>query len=100
MRSKMKRPSPDVALTRILEALGQELIDAPDEEIIGAAKDLRMDLTMKESAAFSGLKYPAMPQWADFFEPQARGNLQGPEKPLTAPGEPKRKPRRFDPTGK
>lgn len=60
--------SPEVALARILQALEQELIDASDEEVLEAAKDLGMDPEMKESAAFRGLTYPAKPQLSDFFE--------------------------------
>jgi len=55
-------------LARILEALELELIDASDEEILEAAKDLGMDPTMKGSAAFLGLKYPATWRAEDFFE--------------------------------
>ena len=71
MRTKVRVPSPEVVLTRILEAFGQELIDASDEEIREAAKDLGMDLQMKGSAAFGGLTYPAKWQLADFFDVEA-----------------------------
>jgi len=60
-----------VVLTRILEAFGQELIDAPDEEIIEAAKNLGMDPHMKGSGAFAGLTFPAKWQLADFFDVEA-----------------------------
>jgi hypothetical protein len=76
MRTKVKVPSSEVALTRILEALGQELIDASDDEIRDAAKALGMDL-MKGSAAFAGLTYPSKWQLSDFFELQACRKLQG-----------------------
>jgi hypothetical protein len=76
MRTKVKLARPEVALTRILEALGQELIDAPDQEIVEAAKDLGMDPNMRGSAAFAGLKFPAKPQLSDFFELEACGKLQ------------------------
>jgi hypothetical protein len=56
------------ALTRLIEAVELELIDSSDEEIRDAARDLGMDLSMKQSAAFSGLNYPAKPQLSDFFE--------------------------------
>jgi len=58
-------------LARVLEALKQELIDASDEEISAAARELRMNLEMPESAAFAGLTYPARPQLSDFFELEA-----------------------------
>lgn len=69
MRTKVAKPAPITALTRLLEALGQELLDASDEEIIEAAHALGMDPAMPGSAAFAGLKYPAKIQLSDFFEP-------------------------------
>jgi hypothetical protein len=68
MRSKVKRVSPETALMRVLDALVQEAIEASDEEITGAATDLRMDLHKSESAAFAGLTYFARPQPSDFFD--------------------------------
>ncbi len=96
MRTKVKVTSPEVALSRVLEALGQELIDVSDEEITAAAKDLGMDPTMRESAAFAGLKYPAKPQLADFFDLEAFRKLAGtPQRIAPAtPRTPKRKARR------
>jgi hypothetical protein len=55
-------------LTRILEALELDLIDATDEEILEAAKDLGMDPSMKGSAAFLGVKFPMSWKPEDFFE--------------------------------
>jgi hypothetical protein len=73
MRTKVKKPSPELALTRVLDALARELIDTTDEEILAAAKDLRMDPSKRESAAFAGLTYFARPQLSDFFDlPEAR----------------------------
>jgi len=112
MRTKVKGASPYVALTRILEALGEELIDASDEEIIEAAKNLGMSTEMRESAAFAGLKYPAKPQLSDFFEFEVCRKLEGAAVPIAAdvPMEPRRKSRqpkrvgnstdRKDPNGK
>jgi hypothetical protein len=96
MRTKVKGASPQVALTRILEGLGQELIDAPDEEIIAAAKDLGMDPKMRGSAAFAGLKYPARPQLSDFFELEVCRKIQAaPERiGADAPTNAKQKPKR------
>jgi hypothetical protein len=68
MRTKVRAPSPVIRLTRILEALELELIEATDEEILAAAKDLGMNLEMKGSAAFMGLKYFSRPQLSDFFD--------------------------------
>jgi hypothetical protein len=71
MRTKVKLALPEAALTRILEAFGQELIDAPDEEIIEAARGLGMDPHMKGSGAFAGLTFPAKWQLSDFFDAEA-----------------------------
>ena len=96
MRTKVKRASPHVVLTRILEALAEELIDASDEEIIEAAKDLGMNTEMRNSAAFAGLKYPAKPQLSDFFEFEMCRKLEGTAVPIAAdvPMEPRRKSKR------
>jgi hypothetical protein len=104
MRTKVKRASPEVALTRILEGLGQELIDLPDEEIIEAAKALGMDPEMRGSAAFAGLKYPAQPQLSDFFEFEVCRKIQaaperiGTDAPRNAKQKPKRPKRAGNPT--
>jgi hypothetical protein len=71
MRTKVKVALPEAVLTRILEAFGQELIDASDEEITEMAKDLGMDLQMKGSGAFAGLTFPAKWQLSDFFDVEA-----------------------------
>jgi hypothetical protein len=68
MRTKVKVLSSEVVLDRLLEALGQELIDASDEEIIEAARSLGMDPKTRGSAAFAGLRYPSKPQFSDFFD--------------------------------
>lgn len=39
----------------LLAALERELTDATDEEVLEAARDLRMEPTMKGSAAFFGI---------------------------------------------
>ena len=96
MRTKVKGASPYVVLTRILEALAEELIYASDEEIIEAAKELGMNTEMRESAAFAGLKYPAKPQLSDFFEFEVCRKLAGAAVPIAAdvPMEPGRKSKR------
>lgn len=75
MRTKVKVTSPEVVLTRILEAFGQELIDASDEEILEAAKDLGMDPHMKGSAAFLGLTFPTRLNISDVFDLDAIKDL-------------------------
>ena len=76
MRTKMKRVSPEVTLARVLTALEQELIEATDVEIREAAQDLGMNLDMKGSAAFFGLKYPAKVRFSDCFDPDDLARLQ------------------------
>lgn len=56
------------ALERVIDALAVELIESTDEELLEAARDLGIDPTMRGSAAFIGLKYPAVPRFSDFFE--------------------------------
>jgi hypothetical protein len=68
MRIKMKKSSAEVGLSRILDGFAQELTVASDPEVLAAATDLGMDLSMKESAAFAGITFPARPQAADFFD--------------------------------
>ena len=58
MPAKMKSVSPELVLIRVLDGLEPELIQATDEEVTQAAHDLGMDLSMKGSAAFIGLKSP------------------------------------------
>lgn len=76
MRTKVIAPFPEVTLGRILQALEHELMEASDGEILEAAADLGMDPSMKGSAAFLGLKYPAVPRVHDFLSmaisPEAR----------------------------
>jgi hypothetical protein len=70
MRSKMMRVFPETALERILETLERELVDATDAEILEAASDLGMQPGMQGSAAFLGLRYPAVHRAEDFFDPE------------------------------
>jgi hypothetical protein len=76
MRTKVKRVSPEVTLARVLAALEQELIDATDVEIREAAQDLGMNVDMKGSAAFAGLRYPSKARFSDYFAPDALAQLQ------------------------
>lgn len=69
MRTKLAPLREARGFERVLEAVAQELIACTDGELLEACKDLGMDPTMRGSAAFIGLKYPATPRLADFFEP-------------------------------
>jgi hypothetical protein len=51
----MKRTRPEVGLERILNAIERDVLDATDDEILSAAKDLGMEPSMKGSAAFIGV---------------------------------------------
>ncbi|HEY2779904.1 MAG TPA: hypothetical protein VGI90_03970 [Steroidobacteraceae bacterium] len=68
MHTKLTIRTPEAALAQVLDALEHELVEATDEEILEAARDLGMNPMMKGSAAFLGLHYPQAMQWADFFE--------------------------------
>jgi hypothetical protein len=68
MAKRLKRVSSEAALARVLSALERELVEASDEEIREAARELGMDLDSRESAAFAGLKFPSRPQLGDFFD--------------------------------
>ena len=57
MHAKVAKRQQTAGLERVLEALGQELIESTDEELLKAARDLGMDPSMRGSAAFIGLKY-------------------------------------------
>jgi hypothetical protein len=60
--------TPATALGRILDQLDRELIDASDEDIMEAARDLGMNPMMKGSAAFLGLQSFSL---AEFFDNDA-----------------------------
>jgi hypothetical protein len=62
----------ETALARVLDSLEQELIEASDEDVLGAARDLGMNPMMKGSAAFAGLNYPATTRFSDFFDPETQ----------------------------
>jgi hypothetical protein len=84
MRRLARTTVPIATLDRVLEVLERELVDVSDEEIVEAARSLRMNLNGKESAAFFGLKCPAKPPLSDFFgfDFDAKPSLQ-----KTKPGE-------------
>lgn len=56
------------ALERVIDGLAEELIESADEEVLQAARDLRMEPTSRGSAAFIGIKYSSAWQFSDFFE--------------------------------
>jgi hypothetical protein len=76
MRTKLTLSTPAAALGRILDQLDRELIEASDEDILEAARDLGMNPMMKGSAAFLGLQVPAMANFADFFDREALRSVQ------------------------
>jgi hypothetical protein len=55
----MKSIHPELALERLLIALERDVIDATDEELLTAARELGMNPSMKGSAAFFGVTRPA-----------------------------------------
>jgi hypothetical protein len=55
----MKNTHPELALEQILIALERDVIDATDEELLTAARELGMNPSMKGSAAFFGVTRPA-----------------------------------------
>jgi hypothetical protein len=76
MPAKMTLLWPETALTRLLEALEQELLQASDGEIMTVAKELGMNPAMKGSAAFADIKYAVALQRADIYDVGAwRGAL-------------------------
>jgi hypothetical protein len=80
MRTKVKATPPELVLTRLLEALGEELIDAADEELLAAAAELGMKPMMKGSAAFMGLKFSSAHRLSDYFDLEVRAQIAPPEK--------------------
>jgi len=53
-------------LARVLEFFDAEISQSSDEEVLGAAADLRMNPRMKGSIAFAGIRFPAHWSEADF----------------------------------
>ena len=70
MRNKVRSLPPQVALNRVLAGLEKELADATDDEITQAAADLGMNLAMKGSAAFIGVKYTFPKRAREIFAPE------------------------------
>jgi hypothetical protein len=61
----MKTMHPEQRLERLLVALERDVLDATDEEILAAARELGMNPAMKGSAAFFGVtrlaRVPSLP---------------------------------------
>jgi hypothetical protein len=72
MHTKLTHSTPAAALGRILDQLDRELIEASDEDILEAARDLGMNPMMKGSAAFLGLQFLS---FAEFFDGDAPRSL-------------------------
>ena len=53
----MTTTRPEVGFERLLEALGQDLLDAPDEEILAVAHELGQKPDMKGSIALLGVTF-------------------------------------------
>jgi hypothetical protein len=100
MRPKLTPAAPAAALGRILDRLDRELIEASDEDILEAARDMGMNPMMKGSAAFIGLRVPAMAQFADFFDSDALRSvlsIRSAQQSLAPESELQRKSRRLKP---
>ena len=100
MRTKLTPATSAAALGRMLDQLDRELIEASDEDILEAARDLGMNPMMKGSAAFIGLRVPAMAQFADFFDSDALKNvlsIRAAQQSLAPESERQRKARRLKP---
>jgi hypothetical protein len=65
MRTKLTLTTPTAALGRLLDQLDRELIEASDEDILKAARDLGMNPLMKGSAAFLGLSCFSFAEFLD-----------------------------------
>jgi hypothetical protein len=72
----MRSTPPEVALNRVLAGLEKELVEATDEEVGQAAADLGMNLKMKGSAAFIGLKYAIPKRFEDIFDAEMFAELR------------------------
>lgn len=72
MRTRLTLTTPAAALGRLLDQLDRELIEASDEDILEAARDLGMNPMMKGSAAFLGLQSFSL---AEFFDGDALKGL-------------------------
>lgn len=58
----MKTTRPELGLERLLAALERDLLDATEEEILAAARELGMNPTMKGSIALFGVTLLVRPR--------------------------------------
>jgi hypothetical protein len=89
MRNQMKNTFPETALERVLESLETELIEASDEEILAAARELGQNPMMKGSIAFAGVMFTSRTVFAEFFDPETLQRLR--QRLLTGAPRPPRK---------
>ncbi|MGA7540591.1 MAG: hypothetical protein WBW93_17675 [Steroidobacteraceae bacterium] len=73
----MSRETPELAFERLLLALERELIDATDEEILAAARELGMNPGMRGSSAFFGVTTPTLRQF-EGEQSDARSDAESP----------------------
>ena len=83
MRKHLAVSTPEATLGRVLDAFEEELLQASDEEILEAARDLGMNPMMKGSAAFLGLHTPDPAKITDFFDPATASAIRAELKRLT-----------------
>jgi hypothetical protein len=81
----MTRAKPEIRLERILLALGVEVAEATDEEVLAAAADVGMKPMMKGTAAFIGLKRFVLPYDPVKLGADAEWPLGDPESELPSP---------------
>lgn len=96
MWNKLTLTTPAAALGRILDQLDRELIEASDEDILEAARDLGMNPMMKGSAAFLGLQCFSLAEFFDndalkslLLERTAHRTLEAPKPTSRRPGSPR-----------
>jgi hypothetical protein len=98
MRTTLTPATSARALGRMLDQLDRELIEASDEEILEAARDLGMNPMMQGSAAFIGLRVPALAHFADFFDSEvvrSTLNIRSAQKAVASQSGSKRKSRKL-----
>ena len=76
----MTTTRPELGLERLLAALGQDLLDASNEEILAVANELGQKPGMKGSMALLGVTFT----WR--LKDQAKGSAQQSEEASSGPG--------------
>jgi hypothetical protein len=84
----MTTTRPELGFERLLAALGQDLLDAPDKEILDVANELGQKPGMKGSIALLGVTL------AMRLMDQPKGSAQQTKKPSSGPGASRRSGRR------